>query len=341
MRRRLPCALLAVATAVSLAPAMLGGQSRTKAEGQSTKAWSQPRTPDGQPDLQGYWTNATFTPLERPAELAGKEFLTEAEAALYQQQQQLRENSQSKDDIHYDNVIWQSESYAKGVSRRRSSLIFEPADGRVPPLTANAQKRAAARAAEARSRGPADAVEYRSLGERCISWGNEGPPMLGATYYNNLQILQSSNAVVIRHELMHGIRVIPLDGRPHVGPNIHLQGGDGRGHWEGNTLVVETTNFTDRTNFRGPPATARQDIFASGNLRVLERFTRVDADSILYQFTLDDPTTWTRPWSGEILMRKWEGPIYEYACHEGNYGLGFILSAARAQEKPASDQPTK
>jgi hypothetical protein len=165
--------------------------------------------------------------------------------------------------------------------------------------------------------------------------------MLGATYYNNLQILQSNNAVVIRHELMHGIRVIPLDGRPHVGPNIHLQGGDGRGHWEGNTLVVETTNFTDRTNFRGPPATARQDIFASENLRVLERLTRVDADSILYQFTLDDPTTWTRPWTGEILMRKWEGPIYEYACHEGNYGLGFILSAARAQEKPASDQPTK
>jgi hypothetical protein len=341
MRRRLPCALLAVAAAVPLAPATLGGQSRTKAEGQSTKAWSQPRTPDGQPDFQGYWTNATFTPLERPAELAGKEFLTEAEAALYQQQQELRENSQSKDDIHYDNVIWQSESYAKGVSRRRSSLIFEPADGRVPPLTANAQKRAAARAAEARSRGPADAVEYRSLGERCISWGNEGPPMLGATYYNNLQILQSSNAVVIRHELMHGIRVIPLDGRPHVGPNIHLQGGDGRGHWEGNTLVVETTNFTDRTNFRGPPTTARQDIFASRNLRVLERFTRVDADSILYQFTLDDPTTWTRSWSGEILMRKWEGPIYEYACHEGNYGLGFILSAARSQEKPASDQPAK
>jgi hypothetical protein len=157
--------------------------------------------------------------------------------------------------------------------------------------------------------------------------------MLGATYYNNLQILQSTNAVVIRHELMHGIRVIPLDGRPHIGPNIRLQGGDGRGRWEGSTLVVETTNFTDRTNFRGPPATARQDIFSSQNLRVVERFTRVDADSILYQFTLDDPSTWTRPWSGEILMRKWEGPIYEYACHEGNYGLAFILSAARAQER--------
>src|SRR4029450_11355245 len=302
MRRRPPYALFAIAAILSLASANVGGRRRGEGEGRPTKAWSQPRTPDGQPDLQGYWTNATFTPLERPAELAGKEFLTEAEAALYQQQQELRENSQSKDDIHYDNVIWQSESYAKGVSHRRSSLIFEPAVGRVPPLTANAQKRAAAGAAEARSRGPADAVEYRSLGERCISWGNEGPPMLGATYYNNLQIFQSSNAVVIRHELRHGIRVIPLDGRPHVGPNIHLQGGDGR---------------------------------------VLERFTRVDADSILYQFTLDDLTRWTRSWSGEILMRKWDGPIYEYACHEGNYGLGFILNAARAQEKPASDQPTK
>jgi len=182
-------------------------------------------------------------------------------------------------------------------------------------------------------RGPADAAEYRSLGERCISWGNEGPPMLGSTYYNNLQILQTGNTVVIRHELMHGIRVIPVDGGPHAGAKIRQQGGDGRGHWEGNTLVVDTTNFNDRTNFRGPPATARQDIRASRSLHVTERFTRVDADSILYRFTVEDPATWVRPWSGEILMRKWEGPIYEYACHEGNYGLAFILSAARAQDK--------
>jgi hypothetical protein len=343
MGRRTLAGLAAVIAVGSLGAIPLGGQGAARTDrvvvqpkpaDLGKRGWTAPRTPDGQPDLQGYWTNATFTPLERPAELAGKEFFaTEAEALAYEKQQVLRENSQSKDDIHYDNVIWQSESYTKGVSRRRTSLIFDPADGKVPPLSPAGQKRVAARAEAARRRGPADAAEYRSLGERCISWGNEGPPMLGASYYNNLQILQSATSVAIRHELMHGIRVIPLDGRPHVGPNIRLQGGDPRGHWEGNTLVVDTTNFTDRNNFRGPPATARQDIAASENLHVIERFTRADADSILYQFTLDDPATWTRPWSGEILIRKWEGPIYEYACHEGNYGLAFILSAARMQEK--------
>jgi hypothetical protein len=337
MGRRIFGALAAVGGGLSLVSVPVGGQTN-KSPAAAKREWAPSRTPDGQPDLQGYWTNATFTPLERPPELAGKEFFSsDAEAEEYERRQNLRENSQAKDDIHYDNVIWQSEQYAKVVSRKRTSLIFDPADGKVPPLSPDAQRRAAARAAEARRRGPADAAEYRSLGERCISWGNEGPPMLGATYYNNLQIIQGSNTVAIRHELMHGIRVVPLDGQPHVGSSIRQQGGDSRGRWEGKTLVVETTNFNDRTNFRGPPATARQDIFASASLRVVERFTRVDRDSILYQFTLDDPTTWTRPWSGEILMRKWDGPIYEYACHEGNYGLGFILSAARAQDKAATE----
>jgi len=315
-------ALAIVGAVVVLAPAALG---------QAPKRID-PRTPDGKPDLQGYWTNATFTPLERPAEFAGKEFLTEAEATAYQKKRELQENNQSKEDIHYDNVLWQTEAYAKGVSARRSSLIFDPADGKVPPLTPEAQRRAAALAAAARTRGPADAAEYRSLGERCISWGNEGPPMLGATYYNNLQIFQTANTAVIRHELMHGTRVIPLDGSPHPGPKLRLLHGDSRGRWEGNTLVVDTTNFTDRTPFRGPPATTRADIFSSENLHVIERFTRVGPDEITYRFTVEDPTTWVRPWSAEIIMRRWEGPIYEYACHEGNYGLGFILSAARAED---------
>jgi hypothetical protein len=317
---------LAPLVAVALLSVSVGGQAKPI-------SWTPTRTPDGQPELEGYWTNATFTPLERPTELAGKEFLTEAEAAAYERQQQLRENSQAKNDIHYDNVIWQTETYDKGVSRRRTSLIVDPPDGRLPPLTPQAHQTALARASEARRRGPADAAEHRSLGERCISWGNEGPPMLGSTYYNNLQILQGGGMVVIRHELMHGIRVIPLDGGPHLGPSIRQLGGDARGHWAGQTLVVETGNFSDRTNFRGPPATARQDIFTSRNLTVVERFRRVDQDSILYQFTVEDPATWSRPWSGEILMRKWNGPIYEYACHEGNYGLAFILSAARAQDQ--------
>jgi len=324
MLRRLVDVLAAVSALALVAPVLAG----------QTPKWTLQRTADGQPDLQGYWTNATFTPLERPAEFAGKEFLTEAEALAYQQKRERQENTQSKEDIHYDNVLWQAESYSKNVSARRSSLIFDPADGKVPPLTPEGQRRAAARGAEAIRRDASDAAEFRSLGERCISWGNEGPPMLGSTYYNNLQIFQTARTVVIRHELMHGTRIIPVDGSPHVGPALRLLHGDSRGRWEGNVLVVDTTNFTNQTPFRGPPATTRSDISSSENLHVVERFTRTGPDEIAYRFTVEDPTTWVRPWSAEIIMRKWEGPIYEYACHEGNYGLGFILAAARAADRP-------
>jgi hypothetical protein len=323
MVRRMSGAAAAIIAVVLVAPVVVG----------QTSKWTAPRTPDGQIDLQGYWTNATFIPLERPAEFAGRDVLTEAEALAYLKKQELRENSQSKDDIHYDNVLWQTENYTKGALDRRTSLISDPADGKIPPLTPEAQKRAAAQADAARRRGPADAAQYRSLGERCISWGNEGPPMLGATYYNNLQILQSGRSVAVRHELMHGIRIIPLDGSPHVGPNLRMLNGDPRGRWDGNTLVVDTTNFTDRTPFRGPPALTRADIFSSQSLHVIERFTRTSADTIRYQFTVEDPATWVRPWSAEMVLRKFDGPIFEYACHEGNYGLAFILSAARAEER--------
>jgi hypothetical protein len=317
---------LSVLSLLSMVSVSAGGRA-------PAAAWTSPRTPDGQPDLRGYWTNATFTPLERPAELAGKEFMTDAEAAAYEKQRTLQEESQAKDDIHYDNVIWQKESYDKVVSRRRTSIVVDPPDGKIPPLTPAAQQRAAARAELARASGPSDSAASRSLGERCISWGNEGPPMLGSTYNANLQVMQTGRYVVIRHEMVHGVRMIPVDGSPHVSPNIHLLNGDSRGRWDGNTLVVDTTNFSDATPFRGPPATARQDIFSGRDLRVVERFTRTDANSIVYQFTVEDPSTWIKPWSGEMLIRKWDGPIFEYACHEGNYGLGFILSAARVQER--------
>ncbi len=322
MTRRWLGALAACLGLLAAAGAAAGPASRGPS---SRQAWSR--------DLSGYWTNATYVPLERPAEFAGRPLLTEDEAIRFQRQKELQENSQPKDDIHYDNVLWQSERYRKGTVDRRTSIVDDPADGRIPPLTAAATRRQAEQAEAARRRGPADAAEYRSLGERCISWGNEGPPMLGSTYSAHMQILQTSTEVVIRHELMHGVRVIPVDGTPHVGAHLRLLHGDSRGRWEGDTLVVETTNFTDRTPFRGPPATARQDIFSSDRLRVVERFTRVDADTIRYRFTVDDPGTWVRPWSGEMIMRRWDGPIYEYACHEGNYGLGFILSAARAAER--------
>jgi hypothetical protein len=320
-------AVLAAISVISLAPA-----ASLSAGG--AVPWALQHTPDGQPDLRGYWTNSTFTPLERPAELAGKEFMTEAEAAAYEKKRQLQEESQAKDDIHYDNVIWQKESYDKVVTRRRTSIVVDPPDGKIPSLTPIGQQRAAARA-EASRTAPSDSAASRGLGERCISWGNEGPPMLGSTYNANLQIMQTSRHFVIRHEMVHGVRMIPLDGTPHLGSGLRQLLGDSRGRWDGNTLIVDTTNFTDATPFRGPPATARQDINSSRDLHVVERFTRTDASSILYQFTVEDPSTWTKPWSGEIVMRKWEGPIFEYACHEGNYGLGFILSAARVQERQA------
>ena len=188
----------------------------------------------------------------------------------------------------------------------------------------------------ARDREAAVSAESRSLGERCITWGADGPPMLGSTYNANFQILQSGSSVVILTEMIHSVRTILLDGRPHLAASIHQLAGDSRGHWEGDTLVVDSTNFTDQTNFRGPPATARQDIFSSPQLHVVERFTRINDDTIVYRFTVDDPGTWTKPWSGETIMRKTNGPIFEYACHEGNYGLVDILAGARAAEKKRS-----
>ena len=180
---------------------------------------------------------------------------------------------------------------------------------------------------------PADSAQSRSLAERCISWGNVGPPMLPPTYNANLQILQTRDHVVISHEMIHDNRIIPLDGRPHLPASIRQLNGDSRGRWEGETLVVDTTNFTNKTNFRGPPRSTRQDIFASDALHVVERFTLVGANNIRYEFTVDDPATWTRSWSGEVPLRRFDGPLYEYACHEGNYGLPNILLGARALDK--------
>jgi len=305
---------------------------------QKATNWTLAHLPDGQPDFGGYWTNATYTPLERDRDLGTKEFFTPEEAAAYAKKREQIEHSQSKDDIHYDNVIWQQENYSKVVSRSRTSLVYDPPDGRIPELTPAAKGIVAARAAYARTHGPSDEAASRSLGERCISWGNEGPPMLGSTYQANLQILQGQGRVVIRQEIMNGVRIIPVDGTPHVSQSVRLLHGDSRGRWEGDTLVVDTTNFTGQTPFRGPPATARQDIFSSRDLHVVERFQRVDADTIIYRFTVDDPATWVKPWSGEMIMRSMEGPIYEYACHEGNYGLANILSAARVEEQSAGGQ---
>ena len=324
------CLLLTAGIALAAEPA-------AKDAARPTKTWSPSRTPDGQPNFEGYWTNGTYIPLERPKELGNKEFYTAAEAADFEKKRLQEEHSQASDDIHYDNVIWQGDKWAKGSPSLRTSIVFDPPDGRIPPLSPPGQKRATELKSLARDRDAAVSAESRSLAERCITWGADGPPMLGSTYNANFQILQNGASLVILTEMMHNARTIFLDGRPHIAPGIHQLAGDSRGRWDGDTLVVDSTNFTDQTNFRGPPATARQDIFSSPELHVIERFTRVNDDTIVYRFTVDDPGTWTKPWSGETLLRKTRGPIFEYACHEGNYGLVDILSGARAAEKKRSN----
>ncbi len=320
--------IAALAAAIALSVPVLGQGSRV-----GTVA----RTADGQPDLQGFWTNDTVTPLERPAEFGNKELLTAEEAAAYAKKRRDQFLAQPRDNIHYDDAIWQDEHYTKDKAvRLRTSLVTDPRDGRLPPLTAEARTREAARVANRAGTGVSDSAQTRSLAERCISWGNVGPPMIPPTYYANFQILQSRDTIVIRHELMHDSRIIYLDGRAHPSSSIAYLAGHSLGRWDGDTLVVDTTNFTDQTNFRGPPATTRQEISHTRTLHVVERFTRADKNTINYQFTVEDPATWTRSWSGEYAIRAFEGPIYEYACHEGNYGLANILRAQRLQDAKAA-----
>ncbi len=310
-----------------LAGTPLAGQAPPVAKTRPAgKAWAAPRTPDGQPDLQGLWTNATITPFERPKELAGKEFFTEKEAAEYEKQ--VLENSDrdrrgataEADVAGAYNDFWFDRG-TKVVATRRTSIVVDPPDGKVPALTPEGQKAAAARAEVARR--PPTGPEDTGLPVRCILWPTAGPPMLPSGYNNNYQILQTPGYVVIFIEMIHDVRVIPLDGRPHLPPNIRQWMGDSRGHWEGQTLVVDTTNFSGKTAFRG----------ADRNLHLIERFTRTDPDTILYQFAVDDPTAFTKPWKGEAPMRKTPGPIFEYACHEGNYSMAYMLEGARTQEK--------
>jgi hypothetical protein len=316
----------AIAAAVAaVMSAQLGAQGAPRVrthDGSAPGPFSPPRMADGHPDMQGYWTNATYTPLERPTEFGNKEFLTPEEAKAYAKRRDDQLRAQPRDNIHYDDAIWQSEREVKGLSSLRTSLIYDPPDGKIPPMTAEGQRRADARAAERKRRGPADSAQARALSERCIVWPHEGPPMLPAGYFPNLQIVQGPGAFVVMQEIIHNARVIEYDGRPHAGKAIHQYRGDSRGRWDGDTLVVETTNFNDATQFRG----------SSAALKVTERFTMLDRDTIRYRFTVEDPTTWARAWSAEIPLLRTEDPIYEYACHEGNYGLPNILRAQRVAD---------
>jgi hypothetical protein len=322
------------AAAALVAPISLTGSVAAQSGDAAPAPWTAPLTADGQPDFEGHWTNDTYTPLERPAELGDKETFTPDEAAAFFQSRVEELNAQAADDIHYDDAIWQAENYDK-VAHLRTSLIASPRNGRLPELTARGQDRLPRQRATQRATS-ADSAPSRSLAERCISWGNVGPPMVPPTYNANLQILQSRDLVVIRHEMMHDVRTIYLDGRPHPPPGIQWLAGHSIGRFEGQTLVVDTTNFTPLTNFRGSPQNTRQDIFASERLHVVERFTRTGDDSIHYAFTVEDPETWVAAWSGEMQIRRTDGPIYEYACHEGNLGLANILRAARVAERQAA-----
>jgi len=281
--------------------------------------------------MQGIWSNAILTPLERPADLKDKAFFTKEEASAYvkrtieQNNKDKRDGSGTDADVAraYNDFWWdRGTSIAKTL---RTSLIVDPPDGRIPALTPLAQKRAE-QVKEARRLHPADGPEDRPVGERCILLNSAGPPMMPSAYNNNYQVVQTAQTFVILNEMVHDARVIPLDGRPHVPQNIRLWMGDSRGHWDGNTLVVDTTNFTNQTPFRG----------SGPNLHLTERFTRMDAETLLYEFTVNDPESFAKPWSVAIPSVRTTGPILEYACNEGNYGMSGLLSAARAEEKKHS-----
>ena len=269
-----------------------------------------PRTPWGAADLRGIWDNRTITPLERPRQFAGKETLTAEEATAH-------EAATAKQRVG-DRYYW--DRGTRTVSDRRTALIVDPADGRVPPLTPEGQQRFE----DGRSQG-VNGAEERNPTERCIT---RTVPRLPGLYNNNYQIFQTPGYVVILMEMIHEARIVPLDPRPQLAEDIEQWNGDSRGRWEGDTLVIETTNFTAKTNFRG----------STDHLHLVERLTRVDADTIDYQFTVTDPTTWTRPWTARIPFNLNEGPLYEYACHEGNDGLSGILLVNRRIERTGASR---
>jgi hypothetical protein len=315
---------------IATAPASAQSQSTALLPKEGAKTWTPPRTPDGKPDLSGVYTNASVAPLERPKDLGSKEFFTKEEADAYTAKTLARTEviaPGTYGDVHYSMAQFGLEKgQSKVAASIRTSLIVGP-EGRVPPMLPAAQARAAAR--QAANKGHEfDGPENRGLAEQCIMWGNEGPPMLPEGYNSNLQIVQGEGYVAIEQEMIHDVRIIPTDGRPHLAADVHQWLGDSRGHWEGNTLVVDTTNFSDKTAFRG----------SGTDLHVVERFTRTDADTVKYEFTVSDPTTWEKSWSGEVLMTKIDGPIFEYACTEGNYGMPNNLTGARADEKKAAEK---
>ena len=286
------------------------------------------------PDLEGIWGLSTLTPVERPPEVAGRPFFTDEEAAAYEKRaleggdRDRRDGGAAVDVARAVNDYWfERGTHVSTVNGRTpSSMVIDPPDGRIPAQTPDARAKAAARNADNRAH-PADGPENRSLQERCLSF-NAGPPILPGPYNNYVQLMQFPGYVIVFTEMIHDARIVPLDGRPHRSPSIRQWLGDSVGRYEGATLVVDTTNFTDKTNFRG----------TGEGLHLIERFTR-DGDTLLYEFTVDDPSTFTKPWTAVLPMTKTGDQIFEYACNEGNHALVDILRGARDQEKTGTPDP--
>jgi len=323
-------ALLIVATAAA--------QTQQAAAKTPAQGWTK-KTPNGQPDLQGYWSSQTTAPLERPANCGTKEFWTDEEMAKGIRtcgtseggqrgrggapgaaggQRGRGQRSNGEVDPHYDTAQF-GLNLRTMAANNRTSLIVGP-EGRVPPLTPFGQER---QAELAKQRTSFDSAESRPLTERCIIWNAQGPPMMSPGYNSNLQIVQSEGYVMILPEMMQDARIIPLKARAALSEKVRLWNGDSQAHWEGDTLVVETKNFNGRNPFQR---------VGSERMKLTERFKRIDQNTLLYEFTVDDPV-WTKPWTVQVPWAKSQGPMFEYACHEGNYGMYDILSGVRATEK--------
>jgi hypothetical protein len=326
MKRRFLLPMIAVVSCALIpGAATLAGQTKAAAHGAAVQ-----RTSEGHPDLQGIWSYATITPLERPAELAGKAVLTAEEAAELERRNAEVQNRDRRDhakttergtdgrsdvDRAYNQFWW---DYGTSTAGKQTSLIVDPADGRIPPLAPAARNRVQPDGGFAARTASVDNPEQRNLWERCIT---RTLPTLPGPYNNNIQIVQTKDYVVILNEMIHEARIVPLDKRP-LNP-VRLWHGQSRGRWEGDTLIVETSRFSDKANFRG----------AGPELQLVERYRLVDGDTLQYQVTINDPGTWTRPWTVSLPMSRSSEQIYEYACHEGNHGLEGILKGSRAEDK--------